>query len=203
MMKTFKLPKIILLVILASFFLFSCEKEKDSGLPTDGDGNTYDTVVIGTQVWLTENLKTTKYRDGRELQLITDGTEWSQATSAAYCWFNNYPTAYKDTYGALYNWYAGRLDYLCPDGYHVPTKDDWSTLNNTFKESPASVKESFKTVQAGYRDKYGDFWESNGCWWVSSPDYNSSSAYKVENHYFTISPFLKVQGYSVRCVKDN
>jgi hypothetical protein len=64
-----KMPIIISLLLLVLLFLTKCEKRKDTGLPTDGDGNTYDTVVIGTQVWLTENLKTTKYRNGNPIFL--------------------------------------------------------------------------------------------------------------------------------------
>ena len=125
-----KIPFIFLGLIIGSSFILSCEKKENSGLPKDGDGNEYDTVVIGTQVWLTENLKTTKYINGDPIPLITENTTWTTFERGAYCWYNNDPD-YKDTYGALYNWYAAKLSkFLCPLGYHVPTMDEWTTLAN-------------------------------------------------------------------------
>ncbi len=99
----------------------------------DGDGNIYTTVTIGKQVWLKENLKTTKYNDGTAITNVTDNTKWASLTTAAYCWYDNNATTYKATYGALYNWYAvdkasnGNKN-ICPTGYHVPTDDEWKTL---------------------------------------------------------------------------
>ena len=78
------------ILILWILYLTSCEK-KGSGLPVDGDGNEYDTVVIGTQTWLTENLKTTRYNNGISIPLVTDNTQWTKMTSAAFCWYNNQP----------------------------------------------------------------------------------------------------------------
>jgi len=69
---------------------------------TDKDGNVYTTVTIGTQEWMAENLKTTKYKDGTDIPLVKDASEWIVLSTPAYCWYNN-DTAYKNTYGALYN----------------------------------------------------------------------------------------------------
>ena len=66
----------ILVFILAIILTTSCEKDKYAGLPVDGDGNVYGTVIIGTQTWLTENLKTTKFNNGIPIPLITDKEEW-------------------------------------------------------------------------------------------------------------------------------
>jgi uncharacterized protein (TIGR02145 family) len=94
---------------------------------TDVDGNVYQTLRIGTQVWMAENLKTTKYADGTP---IPDIAEWSNTTDGAYCWYDN-NIGYKTPYGALYSWYTienGRN--LCPTGWHTPTLYEWQTLMN-------------------------------------------------------------------------
>ena len=80
----------------------------------DIDGNLYNIVTIGTQVWLKENLKVTKYQDGTVIPNISDNTAWSGLINGAYCWYNNNSATYKDTYGALYNWYTLSL------GIHMP-----------------------------------------------------------------------------------
>jgi len=113
--------------LLSALVFHGCEKE--SKLPVDGDGNVYDTVRIGTQTWLAEDLKTTKYNNGVSIPLVTDNTQWASMSSAAFCWYENNP-AYKEDYGALYNWYAAKVYHLCPIGYHVPTIEEWSALIN-------------------------------------------------------------------------
>jgi len=97
---------------------------------TDADGNVYHTITIGTQVWMVENLKTTKYKDGTAIPLITGNTAWAALSTPAYCWYNNDATTYKNTYGALYNWYAVNTAKLAPTGWHVPTDAEWTTLAN-------------------------------------------------------------------------
>lgn len=94
----------IFLLIVIPILLVSCEKEKKT-LPMDGDGNTYDTIVFGTQTWLSENLKTTKYINGYPVPLADDSTAWTDFTRGAYCWYEN-NINYKDSYGALYNGYV-------------------------------------------------------------------------------------------------
>jgi len=96
---------------------------------TDIDGNVYHTVKIGTQVWMVENLKTTKYNDGTSILNIIDGTAWSNLTTPGYCFYNN-DAANKTTYGALYNWYTVNVGNLAPTGWHVPTDAEWTTLEN-------------------------------------------------------------------------
>lgn len=95
----------------------------------DIDGNVYNTVTIGTQVWMVENLKTTRYRNGDLIHNETDDATWKKLTSAGYCWYNNDETANKTTYGALYNWYAvSEIRNIAPLGWHVPTIDEWKIL---------------------------------------------------------------------------
>ena len=98
------------------------------GVVTDYDGNVYKIVQIGTQVWMAENLKTTKYNDGTSMSLVTNSTEWENLRTPGYCWYNNEESTYKDTYGALYNWYTVETGNLCPNGWHVPTDEEWKEL---------------------------------------------------------------------------
>lgn len=97
---------------------------------TDIDGNVYNTIYIGTQLWIAENLKTTTYRNGTTIPLVTDNTTWSNLTTPAYCWYSNDPATYKAIYGALYNWYTVNTGNLCPTGWHVPTDAEWTTMEN-------------------------------------------------------------------------
>jgi uncharacterized protein (TIGR02145 family) len=100
-----------------------------NSLVPDVDGNLYITVQIGSQCWMKENLKTTKYRNGTDISYPgNDNTNWQTNTTGAYAWYNN-DIFNKNTYGALYNWHAAVNDNkLCPTGWHVPTEDDWITL---------------------------------------------------------------------------
>ena len=100
------------------------------GMPTitDIDGNEYNTVLIGEQCWMKENLKTTTYQNGTPIPNVTDDNAWYNLTTGAYVWYGN-DISWKDTYGALYNWYATvDANSLCPTGWHVPTNDEWTTL---------------------------------------------------------------------------
>jgi uncharacterized protein (TIGR02145 family) len=94
---------------------------------TDGDGNNYPISKIGTQIWMAENLKTTKYNDGTAIPNVTNGSEWAGLTTPAWCWYNN-NIGNKDVYGALYNWYVVKTVKLCPSGWHVPTDAEWHQL---------------------------------------------------------------------------
>jgi uncharacterized protein (TIGR02145 family) len=94
---------------------------------SDIDTNNYSVVQIGSQIWMAENLKTTKYYDGKPIPNVTDSYSWSGLTSPAYCWYNN-DIGFKDTYGALYNWYSINTGNLCPSGWHVPSSAEWTTL---------------------------------------------------------------------------
>jgi uncharacterized protein (TIGR02145 family) len=97
-------------------------------LLSDASGNLYNTVVIGTQTWMAENLKTTKYNDNSDITNVTDNAEWAALTSEAYCWYGNDETTNKQLYGALYNWYAVHEGNLCPTGWHVPSDAEFKTL---------------------------------------------------------------------------
>jgi uncharacterized protein (TIGR02145 family) len=102
----------------------------------DADGNVYHSVTIGTQTWTVENLKTTKFNDGTAIPLVTVDSTWvgiaygSDIAYAGYCWYNNDSVANKNTYGALYNYWAVYSGKLAPAGWHVPTTTEWETLKN-------------------------------------------------------------------------
>jgi uncharacterized protein (TIGR02145 family) len=93
-------------------------------------GNIYHVVTIGTQTWMVENLKTTKYNDGTTIPNVTDATSWAAQSTGAYSEYNNTPNN-GTTYGKLYNYYAiVNAHKLCPTGWHVPTDAEWTTLEN-------------------------------------------------------------------------
>ena len=93
-------------------------------------GNTYKTIEIGSQTWMAENLKTSKYNDGTDIPNIIDQIEWVNLTTPGYCWYLNDESKYKNTYGALYNWHTMKTGKLCPTGWHVPGKEEWITLSS-------------------------------------------------------------------------
>jgi uncharacterized protein (TIGR02145 family) len=101
----------------------------------DIEGNVYKTVTIGTQTWMAENLKTTKFKNGDPIPLLTDDKAWSNHyLSFGYCWYDNDESSYKDTYGALYNWHTAiDISGLCPSGWHVADDSDWATLSTFLK----------------------------------------------------------------------
>ena len=99
-----------------------------AGTVTDIEGNVYQTVKIGDQVWTVENLRTTKYNDGTPIKFdASDG--WNQGTEGKYSYYNNTTDAdIIKRYGALYNWYAVNTWKLAPAGWHVPTEKEWDNL---------------------------------------------------------------------------
>src|SRR5664279_2098068 len=94
----------------------------------DVEGNTYKTVLIGTQMWMAENLKTTKFNDNTAIPIITDNTLWKNTTGPAYCWYANDGTTNKPIYGAIYNFFTVATGKLCPTGWHVPSDIEFQTL---------------------------------------------------------------------------
>jgi uncharacterized protein (TIGR02145 family) len=193
----------------------------------DNDNNTYKLVTIGAQVWMAENLKTTKYSDGTAILLVKDNTLWRNLTTPGYCWYNNDSVTYKNTYGALYNWYAIDTLNLCPQGWHVSTNKDWKILTTylggeifaggKIKEkgtihwkSPntgADNSSGFTALPGGYRDGMGGFnyLGNYGIWW-SVASHGIFKVWKVMLFDYgagmDISYDGKNLGFSVRCVKD-
>lgn len=191
---------------------------------SDADGNVYNTVVIGTQEWINENLHTTKLNDGTPIPLVSDNTEWVNLTTPGYCWYNN--LASNDTsYGALYNWYTVNTNKLCPTGWAVPTDAEWTTLvdylggstvaGDKLKEAgtahwainPTATNESgFTALPGGQRGAYGVFDVQRYCatFWSSTAvgGYNPG----IWNLYYTSALVQNLNdgkdaGKSVRCIK--
>lgn len=127
----------------------SCSKEDDDQqIVKDIDGNLYHTVQIGTQVWMLENLQTTRYRNGDSIPTVNDNIEWSKLSTGGLCIYenradNNY------LYGRLYNWFAvNDPRNIAPKGWHVPTDAEWSTLENYAVSHPGISGSEAKALAA-------------------------------------------------------
>lgn len=97
---------------------------------TDIDGNIYHTVIIGNQTWMVENLKANHYRNGDEIPNIQIDSIWISTNIGAWCYYNN-DTLNDSKYGKLYNYFAIEdARNIAPMGWHVPTCDEWSTLED-------------------------------------------------------------------------
>jgi uncharacterized protein (TIGR02145 family) len=197
------------------------------GIVSDIDGNTYQTIGIRSQIWMAENLKTTKYVDYTAIPNVTDNNAWAALTTPGYCWYNNDAVSYKATYGALYNWYAVNTDKLCPAGWRVPSVDDWTTLianigdvnssgdklkevGTTHWQSPndgATNEYGFTALPGGARVPNGAFGQMGlycQMWSMTLTDETGAWNYSLGYWYSNLSKDgnLKVDGFSVRCVKD-
>lgn len=192
---------------------------------TDGDNNNYTVVQIGTQTWMEQNLKTTKYNTGTAIPLVTDNTAWTNLSTPGYCWYNN-SINNKNIYGGLYNWYAVNKGTLCPSGWHVPDTTDWKTLINylagdaggklkepcttrwTSPNSGATNSCGFTAFPGGNRSPNGGFFNQGtySYWWTSSEvGLYTSWAINLENNssYAIIDSWNNwLHGYSVRCIMD-
>ena len=191
----------------------------DAPTVTDISGNSYATVQIGTQCWMKENLKTTKYNTGENIPVITDGYLWYIDTEGAMCYFNN-EIENNSKYGALYNGYAVLTGNLCPDGWHVPSNEEWNILadylggaevagdkmktesgwNDGWGEIGNGSNESgFSALPAGRRESYFTSLGSQAFFWSS----NSGSYQYLEFYHneLVTSSNIPYAGYSVRCVK--
>ena len=216
-------PVILLYAGIFLAFLSACEKTSDKRGLTDIDRNIYDTVIIGNQVWMAENLKTTRLNDGTEIPLVTSDTAWSNLKTPGYCWYGNYEAFFDlNHYGALYNFYAVNSGKLCPAGWHVPDTDEWYALlmylgydiaggkmkgigtRDWLPPNTGATNESgFNALPGGFRNAYyRDFqgFRASGFFWHSETSdargvsYNSSD---VINGTMSLN-----NGLSVRCIRD-
>jgi uncharacterized protein (TIGR02145 family) len=197
-----------------------------AGQFTDIDGNIYDTVAIGTQVWMSKNLRVSKYRNGDPIPTNLSNTTWQNTTSGAYAIYNN--TAANDSiYGKLYNWYAvADPRGLCPTGWHVPSDAEWTTLENflggssvaggamkavsplwTSPNTGATNSSGFSGLPGGSRNLDGPYNPIGdvGLWW-SSTQYSTTDAWvrylNYSNGVVSRYSSAKRDGCSVRCVRD-
>jgi len=221
-------------ILILGLVLASCKKKDVSSSPTkattpvtvsDIDGNVYDSISIGTQVWLQENLQTTHYRNGIAIPIVTDNTEWSKLTTGAYCHYNN-DSVNRNTYGRLYNWYAAiNPSDIAPVGWHIPSDSEWNVLINYLGDEytaggsmksmslwntpnlGASNYSGFTALPGGARysvdgafydmGNYGGFWSTN----TFSSGRNrllSNSSTGVYLDSYTD----EACGLSIRCIKD-
>jgi uncharacterized protein (TIGR02145 family) len=201
---------------------------KTYGSMTDQEGNAYKTIVIGTQEWMAENLKTSIYLNGDQIANVSDGTLWSGLTTGAWAYYNN-ESQYECPFGKLYNWYAvADPRHVCPSGWREPTETDWATLIE-FLGGESAAGGKMKSTGLQYWDNnnldasnysgfsglpVGEFNGSGGGfapigfnanWWSSSENDNGN-ALSIKLYYFTAGanmlPFFKDEGYSVRCIRD-
>jgi uncharacterized protein (TIGR02145 family) len=211
-----KIKKLTLIVLTLFCFVFTGLQAQTV---KDIDGNVYKTVTIGKQIWMEENLKTTKYNDGRAIPLVTNNTSWIALTTPAYCWYNNDSTANKKTYGALYNWYTVNTKKLCPTGWHIPSDTEFEILSTYLgslaglrltKESelfPDAINDSkFSAINTGHRgfvsnilvsifkNYEGGWWGSSGSLWRVGADLFGGGIQGTQTYWL---------GFSVRCIKDN
>lgn len=206
----------------------SCQKENDDDPSAikDPDGNVYTSVIIETQTWLVENLKTTKYNDGSPISLVTDDVAWENLSGGGCCWYDN-NTANKNPYGALYNWFAVETGKLCPKGWHVPSDTEWTTLYTALggmNEASGKLKETgtahwnnpntgatnqsgFTALPGGWRKTNGSYENKGnfGVWWSSTSESAQDAwerylVYDINYAYRGIDP--KRLALSVRCLKD-
>jgi uncharacterized protein (TIGR02145 family) len=196
----------------------------------DIDGNTYNTVKIGTQVWMKENLKTTRYQNGDPIVFVTDSMAWSNAQAGAYCNYRNDP-GIAQTYGRMYNYYTVTDKRgLCPQGWHVPSDDEWQILcdylggnmiaGGKLKEAGtahwsgpnegATNESGFTALPAG-RQYHHEFWflgEYTNMWSTTEylTDYDTDVVWcrylSFSLEQFCRFTYKKHYGLSVRCIKD-
>ena len=171
-----------------------------------------DTVKIGSQVWATEDLKVTKFRNGEDIPLVKNNKEWGELTTAAYC------TTPEGNY--LYNWYAVNDPRgLAPEGFHVPSDEQWTQLTEFLGGEDVAGNElkttdwdgtnssGFSALPGGARSLIGSFdlLGDLGFWWSSSQYFSDPWAWAryldVENSNVTRNFYNFRNGFSVRCIK--
>lgn len=204
-----------------------CFKTYTSTL-TDINGNTYYTIAIGSQVWMAENLRVTKYRNGDPIPDIGVNVAWDTVITPASCIISGVSN-YSNIYGRLYNWFAvSDSRNICPAGWHVSTDAEWTQLTDylggenvaggKLKESGKvywNNSDSLATNESGFtgrpgamRTLYGGIEVmpgDNGAWWTAT-QYDSDNAWNrwLSEYDATVSRTnnTKKAGFSVRCVKD-
>jgi uncharacterized protein (TIGR02145 family) len=199
---------------------------------TTVDDYIYQTVTIGTQVWMAENLRVTRYRNGDAIPNVTVSGTWAGLTTGAYCEQNN-DVSWVATYGRLYNWYAVSDNRnIAPEGWHVASDAEWMTMYNylggagiastKLREAgdthwgggnDATNESGFTALPGGYRSEGGyydgiDISTGTGChamfWYSTEVDsvWAGSSYLHCQYGHVFIDNRHKGYGLSVRCVKD-
>lgn len=225
---------LVMLLIAIAIIAVSCEEPNDNPLTiedsdpiADIDGNIYNTVKINNQIWSTENLNVSHFRNGDSIAEAKTNAEWVKASvegNPAWCYYDN-DTENGKKYAKLYNWYAiNDPRGLAPDGWHVPTIQDWTRLtdyslggtneagiqmkSNTGWNSGGNGNNTsrFNAFPGGGRIINGDFSDIGavGIWWSSSENMSGSAwGYQLSsvNNSVLQGSFDKGTGLSVRLVK--
>lgn len=182
---------------------------------SDCEGNQYSVIKIGTQTWMKENLRTSKYNDCTDIPLVTNDAEWISLTTPAYCWYNN-DISNKDTYGLLYNGYTIQTGKLCPTGWHVPTLDDCRILLDPYRTIDTYINPVTGMRMDGVPGGTGELGIElvnlgmGGVFWTSSIDYGHAKHmwyYPIPferewDRVVTASIAPPMGGLSVRCIRD-
>ena len=194
---------------------------------TDIDCNSYNVVTIGTQKWMSENLRTSKYANGDPIANVLGITEWSGLTTGAWSHYNNDP-AFNSSYGKIYNFFAvADSRKLCPVGWHVPSESDWTVLTNylggvavsggkmkavgtQYWNSPntgATNQSGLTALAGGYRayDVNFSLMTFSGYWWGSTdagPTVGILHGAAFDHTNLFVYTDVKTNGFSVRCIKD-
>lgn len=184
----------------------------------------FNTIVIGSQVWMKENLKVRRYRNGDSIPRVIGMEDWKNLESEAYCACLN-EEIYTDEFGYLYTWYV-RADSrnIAPEGWHVPTNAEWLKLVNYLGDSQAGklmkdttyweTPSSTATNGSGFSAKLGGWRSTDGhfglidrlCnYWITE-ELNNTSAYyvllNVDTPDVVIVHSNKNYGYFIRCIKN-
>lgn len=215
--RIFNLKVLAVMSVIILLATESCKKDQEE--IRDGDGNVYTTVTIGTQVWLKENLRTTRYNDGTSIPNVT-GDAWEPLLTPAYCWFGDLE-ANAGIYGGLYNFFAVKSGKLCPTGFHVPSRGEVLILTDflgadaggqmksmTLWNVPndgANNSSSFTALPGGMRISSFIHNGMFGYYWTSTL-FNTNSGYyfilSYDNALVEEDNRWGSSGLSVRCIKD-
>lgn len=129
---------------------------------TDIEGNLYNTVLVGTKLWMAENLRATRLNDNIQISQITDDALWVATSNPAYCWYDN-NVAFRPTYGALYNWFTVNTGKLCPAGWHVPTDEEFNALEIALGMAAEQADLwGWRGTDHGQKMKTQTGWDENG-----------------------------------------
>jgi uncharacterized protein (TIGR02145 family) len=196
------------------------------GTVNDIQGNIYETVLIGDQWWMAENLHTATYANGDPIENVTDNTAWSQLTTGGWCYSDN--NLVNDAiYGKLYNFYT-TVDPrgLCPSGWHVPSDGEWMVLTDFLggisvaggkmksttgfiaPNTGATNESNFSCLPGGQRTgNIGSFSATGGFgFWWSSTEFSATNAFRKYLYYDGSNVLeigeVKKAGNSIRCLKD-
>lgn len=203
------------------------EMSFSTGTITDIDGNIYHYVTIGSQTWMVENLKTSRYRNGDTINIVPENSKWANLTTGALAHSNN-DIGNINVHGKLYNWYAvADTRNICPVGWHIPSDIEWGdlltslgggsiaggklkqtgTTNWNDPNTGATNSSGFTGLASGTRDYDGTFKEfkRSAYYWASSETSatNATGWYLFYNYNSVLNgSYSKKDAFIVRCLKD-